>query len=131
MRVLITGGAGFVGSHLAESLLDRGDEVFILDDLSTGSIDNIAHLKAAKRFSYVVDSVTSESLLAGNWTQSSPKVQTIPSGDAFWTGVTVTIGTANGTGWSSTASHNGTTKTCELWIGTVTGSGNEGTPTCT
>ena len=45
MRVLITGGAGFVGSHLAEALLDRGDEVFVLDNLSTGSIDNIAHLK--------------------------------------------------------------------------------------
>ena len=43
---LITGGAGFVGSHLAEALLERGDEVFVLDDLSTGSIDNIAHLKA-------------------------------------------------------------------------------------
>ena len=41
MRVLITGGAGFVGSHLAEALLERGDEVFVLDDLSTGSIDNI------------------------------------------------------------------------------------------
>ena len=46
MRVLITGGAGFIGSHLAEALLERGDEVFVLDDLSTGSIDNIAHLKA-------------------------------------------------------------------------------------
>ena len=45
MRVLITGGAGFVGSHLAEALLERGDEVFILDNLSTGSIDNIVHLK--------------------------------------------------------------------------------------
>ena len=47
MRVLITGGAGFVGSHLAEALLERGDEVFVLDNLSTGSIDNIAHLKGA------------------------------------------------------------------------------------
>ena len=47
------------------------------------------------------------------------------------TGVTVTINSANGTGWSATAAHNGTTKTCSLWIGTVTGSGNEGTPTCT
>ena len=49
MRVLITGGAGFVGSHLAEALLERGDEVFVLDNLSTGSIDNIAHLKAHPR----------------------------------------------------------------------------------
>ncbi len=45
MRVLITGGAGFIGSHLAEAYLARGDEVFVLDDLSTGSIDNIRHLE--------------------------------------------------------------------------------------
>ena len=64
MRVLITGGAGFVGSHLAEALLERGDEVSVLDNLSTGSIENIAHLKVNKSFSYVIDSVTSESLLA-------------------------------------------------------------------
>ena len=55
MRVLITGGAGFVGSHLAEALLERGDEVYVLDDLSTGSIDNIAHLKAHPRFHYTID----------------------------------------------------------------------------
>ena len=47
MKALITGGAGFVGSHLAEALLARGDEVYVLDDLSTGSIENIEHLKAA------------------------------------------------------------------------------------
>ena len=64
MRVLITGGAGFVGSHLADGLLDRGDEVFVLDNLSTGSIDNIAHLKGHPRFHYTIDSVTNESLLA-------------------------------------------------------------------
>ncbi len=64
MRVLITGGAGFVGSHLAEALLDRGDEVFVLDDLSTGSIDNIAHLKPNPKFHYTIDSVTNEPLLA-------------------------------------------------------------------
>ena len=45
MRVLITGGAGFIGSHLTEALLARGDEVLILDDLSTGSMENISHLK--------------------------------------------------------------------------------------
>jgi UDP-glucose 4-epimerase len=45
MRVLITGGAGFIGSHLAEAYLENGDEVYIIDDLSTGSLDNIAHLK--------------------------------------------------------------------------------------
>jgi UDP-glucose 4-epimerase len=64
MRVLITGGAGFVGSHLAETLLERGDEVYVLDDLSTGSIDNIAHLKAHGKFHYTIDTVTNEPLLA-------------------------------------------------------------------
>src|SRR4249919_2986960 len=64
MRVLITGGAGFVGSHLAEALLARGDEIAVLDDLSTGSIENIAHLKANPRFHYTIDTVTNEPLLA-------------------------------------------------------------------
>lgn len=64
MRVLITGGAGFIGSHLAEALLNRGDEVFVLDNLSTGSIDNIGHLKGHPRFHYTIDSVTNEPLLA-------------------------------------------------------------------
>ena len=64
MRALITGGAGFVGSHLAERLLGEGHEVLVIDNLSTGSIDNISHLKANTGFSYVVDSVTNEPLLA-------------------------------------------------------------------
>jgi UDP-glucose 4-epimerase len=64
MRVLITGGAGFVGSHLSEALLERGDEVFVLDNLSTGSIDNIVHLKAHPRFHYTIDTVTNEPVLA-------------------------------------------------------------------
>ena len=64
MRVLITGGAGFVGSHLAEALLARGDEVYVLDDLSTGSIDNIAQLKSNPKFHYTIDTVTNEPLLA-------------------------------------------------------------------
>ena len=64
MRVLITGGAGFVGSHLAEALLARGDEVFAIDNLSTGSIDNIAHLKGNARFHYTIDSITNEPVLA-------------------------------------------------------------------
>ena len=64
MRVLITGGAGFVGSHLADALLQRGDEVFVLDDLSTGSIDNIAQFKTHPRFHYTIDSVSNERLLA-------------------------------------------------------------------
>jgi UDP-glucose 4-epimerase len=64
MRVLITGGAGFVGSHLSEALLERGDEVFILDNLSTGSFDNIIHLKGNPKFHYTLDSVTNEPVLA-------------------------------------------------------------------
>ena len=64
MRAFITGGAGFIGSHLAEQLLKEGHEVEIIDDLSTGSIDNIAHLKGDKRFNYAIDSVTNEPLLA-------------------------------------------------------------------
>jgi UDP-glucose 4-epimerase len=64
MKALLTGGAGFVGSHLAEALLDRGDEVRVLDDLSTGSIDNIRHLKGRTGFSYVIDSVMNDRLTA-------------------------------------------------------------------
>jgi len=64
MRVFITGGAGFVGSHLAEALLARGDEVSVLDNLSTGSIDNITHLKTHERFSYTIDAIENEPLVA-------------------------------------------------------------------
>jgi UDP-glucose 4-epimerase len=64
MRVLITGGAGFVGSHLSEALLERGDEVFILDNLSTGSIDNVVHLKSNPKFHYTIDTVSNEPVLA-------------------------------------------------------------------
>jgi UDP-glucose 4-epimerase len=64
MKVLITGGAGFVGSHLAEALLARGDTVYALDNLSTGSIDNIEHLKADRRFHYVIDSMMNEPVTA-------------------------------------------------------------------
>ena len=64
MRALITGGAGFVGSHLAERLLADGHDVLVLDNLSTGSIHNILHLKQTPGFSYVVDTVTNEPLLA-------------------------------------------------------------------
>ena len=56
-KALITGGAGFIGSHLAEALLERGWQVEIIDDLSTGSIENIEHLKNHPCFSYVLDSV--------------------------------------------------------------------------
>ena len=64
MRYLITGGAGFIGSHLSEALLNRDDEVFVLDDLSTGSVENIRHLKANPRFHYIFDSIMNKHLLA-------------------------------------------------------------------
>lgn len=64
MRVFITGGAGFIGSHLAEKHLERGDEVCIIDDLSTGSIENIRHLKKSLNFSYYIDTVTNQHLTA-------------------------------------------------------------------
>jgi UDP-glucose 4-epimerase len=63
-RVLITGGAGFVGSHLAEALLARGDSVWLLDNLSTGAIDNVDHLKADRRFRYTIDTVMNEPVVA-------------------------------------------------------------------
>ena len=64
MRVLITGGAGFIGSHLSDAYLERGDEVYAIDDLSTGSIDNIQHLKNNPRFHYTIDSVHNQPLVA-------------------------------------------------------------------
>jgi UDP-glucose 4-epimerase len=64
MRFLITGGAGFIGSHLAEELLAAGHRVQVLDDLSTGSIDNIRHLKSDPRFGYTIDTCASASIVA-------------------------------------------------------------------
>jgi UDP-glucose 4-epimerase len=64
LKILITGGAGFIGSHLAERHLALGDEVFIIDDLSTGSIANIQHLKIHPQFSYHIDSVNNTRLMA-------------------------------------------------------------------
>jgi len=64
LRVLITGGAGFIGSHLADAYLQRGDEVFILDDLSTGSIHNIDHIKKHPRFHYTIDTVQNYPIVA-------------------------------------------------------------------
>jgi UDP-glucose 4-epimerase len=64
MKALLTGGAGFVGSHLAEALLDQGHGVQVIDDLSTGSMDNIVHLKSRPGFDYVIDSIMNESLTA-------------------------------------------------------------------
>ena len=56
MKVFITGGAGFIGSHLATRFLDRGDRVLLLDDLSTGSMDNLAHLAGREGFDYRIGS---------------------------------------------------------------------------
>ena len=64
MRALITGGAGFIGSHLAEGLLGAGHEVTAIDDLSTGAIENIESLKGRSGFRYVIDSVMNGPLLA-------------------------------------------------------------------
>jgi len=64
VNFLITGGAGFIGSHLADQLLREGHRVFALDNLSTGSIANIAHLKSHPRFHYTIDTVTNEPVLA-------------------------------------------------------------------
>ncbi len=64
MRYLITGGAGFIGSHLSEELLDQGHQVHVLDDLSTGSIDNIRPLKERSGFEYTIDSAANSRLVA-------------------------------------------------------------------
>ena len=64
MRVLITGGAGFIGSHLAERFINDGHTVQVLDNLSTGSIENISHLKDRQGFTYNINSVANEPLLA-------------------------------------------------------------------
>jgi UDP-glucose 4-epimerase len=64
LRVLITGGAGFIGSHLSDAYLQRGDEVFVIDDLSTGSIENIRHLKDHPRFHYTIESVHNQPVTA-------------------------------------------------------------------
>ena len=67
MRVLITGGAGFIGSHLAEAYLERGDEVYVIDDLSTGSLDNIASLKERgyfnKKLFVNIDTILNRSIM--------------------------------------------------------------------
>ena len=64
MRFLLTGGAGFIGSHLSDYLLAQGDEVFVIDDLSTGAMDNIRHLKPNPRFHYEIASIADGSLLS-------------------------------------------------------------------
>jgi UDP-glucose 4-epimerase len=64
MRVLITGGSGFIGGHLAEALLDAGHRVMVIDDLSTGSIENITHLKGRSGFEYTIDTVFNDAVVA-------------------------------------------------------------------
>ena len=64
MKFLITGGAGFIGSHLAESLLAEGHRVHVLDDLSTGSIENVRHLKEDARFGYTIDTCANARVVA-------------------------------------------------------------------
>jgi UDP-glucose 4-epimerase len=64
MRVFITGGAGFIGSHLAQRLVERGDQVLVLDDLSTGSMDNIDHLVGRRGFEYRIGSATDVPLVS-------------------------------------------------------------------
>ena len=63
MKALITGGAGFIGSHLAEALIDKGDNVCVVDDISTGTAENIAHLRGDPRFSFIDDSILNEGLM--------------------------------------------------------------------
>src|SRR3954454_4587176 len=64
MRILITGGAGFIGSHLSDELLARGHDVHVLDDLSTGAIGNLRHLQDHPRFAYTIDTADNFPLLA-------------------------------------------------------------------
>jgi UDP-glucose 4-epimerase len=64
MRFLITGGAGFIGSHLADALVRQGNAVHVLDDLSTGSMDNISHLRESPEFDYTIESATNPSVVA-------------------------------------------------------------------
>ncbi len=66
MRILITGGAGFIGSHLCNRLLADGHEVIAMDNLSTGSVDNIAHLAGHERFHFIKYDVTNYIFVEGN-----------------------------------------------------------------
>ncbi|MEA3374907.1 MAG: UDP-glucuronic acid decarboxylase family protein [Chloroflexota bacterium] len=66
MRILITGGAGFIGSHLCDRLLDEGHEVIAMDNLATGAVDNIAHLSGNERFHFIKHDVTNYIFVEGS-----------------------------------------------------------------
>lgn len=63
MNILITGGAGFIGSHLAQRLLERGDTVYVIDDLSTGRLENVNHLRSNPRFHLAVETILNETVM--------------------------------------------------------------------
>ena len=63
MKILITGGAGFVGSHLADKLIGQGHEITVIDDLSTGRYSNVEHLEDTERFRLIIDTVLNERLM--------------------------------------------------------------------
>lgn len=63
MRALITGGSGFIGSHLAEELIRRGDQVYIIDNLSTGRLENVEHLLSSPRFNIAVETILNETVM--------------------------------------------------------------------
>jgi UDP-glucose 4-epimerase len=63
VNILITGGAGFIGSHLAQRLLERGDTVYVIDDLSTGRLENVNHLRSNPRFHLAVETILNETVM--------------------------------------------------------------------
>ena len=81
MRILITGGAGFIGSYLVEALLNRGEEIWVLDDLSTGNLQNVWHLFEHPHFHFVEGSVLDESKVERSHASLSDG---LPFGSSSW-----------------------------------------------